>query len=210
MTRLENVDKFNALLKSSEREGIEDLISFLVRTSFYTDPASAKYHNNFPGGLMDHSIKVCELALQLNNAFKTNVSSDSIVITALLHDLSKIGSYEIFSRNKKNEFGKWYPVREYKNRRQDLTKDSTADEKLLQVALDHGAKSAFIASQFIHLSIEETEAIANHMTTWSGSESQSLAGIAYRNNKMAFLLHVADEYSTFYLENTYTEIPWEE
>lgn len=207
MTEQKNV--FIELLHKTKRQGVDELLQFLERVHFYDEPASAKFHNNYPGGLLDHSLKVYKLTSQLNKAFKAELPEDSIIIVSLLHDLSKIGSYEIYQRNKKNEFDQWYKALEYrKSTHNSVTEDTSEDQRLLLVALEHGIKSAYIASQFIKLDLEETEAIANHMTTWGSESLQSLASTAYGNNKLAFLLHVADEYSTFYLEETFDEIPW--
>lgn len=37
-------DKFIELLRSTKREGIENLISFLEKTDFFTAPASTRFH----------------------------------------------------------------------------------------------------------------------------------------------------------------------
>ena len=49
-------EKFIELLKSTNRPGIEDLISFLEKTDFFTAPASTRFHGSFEGGLVEHSI----------------------------------------------------------------------------------------------------------------------------------------------------------
>ena len=46
------------LLRAIYRDGMEDLIAYLENdTDFFTAPASTKYHSNFIGGLVEHSIK---------------------------------------------------------------------------------------------------------------------------------------------------------
>lgn len=56
-------------------------------------PASAKrdFHNAFPGGLVDHSLRVLRNAVKYSKAMNINVERDSIIIAALFHDLGKIG-----------------------------------------------------------------------------------------------------------------------
>ena len=50
-------EKFIELLKSTNRLGIEDLISFLEKTDFFTAPASTRFHGSFEGGLVEHSLR---------------------------------------------------------------------------------------------------------------------------------------------------------
>lgn len=56
-------------------------------------PASSKqqYHDAHPGGLVDHSLKVLLKARALNEAYQTNLSSESLIISCLFHDLGKVG-----------------------------------------------------------------------------------------------------------------------
>lgn len=59
-------------------------------------PASGKreYHNSFPGGLLDHSLRVLGNAMRLTGAFGWKVSKDSLIIATLFHDLGKVGDHE--------------------------------------------------------------------------------------------------------------------
>lgn len=56
-------------------------------------PGSGKqqYHDSYPGGLVDHSLKVLLKARALNDAYQTNLSSESLIISCLFHDLGKVG-----------------------------------------------------------------------------------------------------------------------
>ena len=40
-------EEFISLLRSTNREGIEELIDFIDRTDFYKAPASTRFHGNF-------------------------------------------------------------------------------------------------------------------------------------------------------------------
>jgi len=59
-------------------------------------PASAKrdFHNAFPGGLVDHSLRVLGNAVRLAGAFEWKLPKDSLIIGALFHDLGKVGDHE--------------------------------------------------------------------------------------------------------------------
>lgn len=56
-------------------------------------PASSRvdFHNAFPGGLVDHSLRVLANANTLIKAYGYNVPKDSLIIGALFHDLGKVG-----------------------------------------------------------------------------------------------------------------------
>ena len=109
-----NKEKFITLLKSTKREGIESLIEWLETTDFYKAPASTKYHSNYEGGLLQHSLNVYyELERLTNNLMQMSENTiifnkESIILVALLHDLCKTNIYKIDYRNTKNEYGKDY------------------------------------------------------------------------------------------------------
>jgi hypothetical protein len=56
-------------------------------------PASSRkdFHAAFPGGLVDHSLRVLSNALKLCKTFGWDLSKDSLIIGCLLHDLGKVG-----------------------------------------------------------------------------------------------------------------------
>jgi len=56
-------------------------------------PASANvdYHGAFPGGLVDHSLRVLNALSTLNRAHDWHLSKHSMIISALFHDIGKVG-----------------------------------------------------------------------------------------------------------------------
>ena len=54
-------EEFLNLLKSTNREGMDKLIEFIEKTDFFKAPASTRFHGNYEGGLLEHSMKVYEL-----------------------------------------------------------------------------------------------------------------------------------------------------
>lgn len=67
-------------------------------------PASHKraYHNAFPGGYVDHVIRVIESALKLNKVWKDfgveeNWTDEELVFSCLNHDLGKMGDEDNYS-----------------------------------------------------------------------------------------------------------------
>ena len=68
-------EEFLKILRTVKREGIEDLIKFIESTDFFTAPASTRFHGNYAGGLVEHSMKVYEILQEKvkNAPIKLNV-----------------------------------------------------------------------------------------------------------------------------------------
>ena len=83
-----------ALLRSTNREKIEDLISYITHMGYFEAPASKKHHR-FVGGLVSHSLETYHKAMELreekirNGYSPDQMPKDSVIITALMHDLCK-------------------------------------------------------------------------------------------------------------------------
>ena len=108
-------EKFIELLKSTNRPGIEDLISFLEKTDFFTAPASTRFHGSFEGGLVEHSLKVYEILdyKAKNNVLKLEIPDDTIKIVSLLHDICKLNFYKVDSVMMISEYIKLTPEEKY-------------------------------------------------------------------------------------------------
>src|SRR3990167_8702082 len=85
--------KILAKLMQVKRLGMDNLITYLVESDFFIAPASARYHLNHKGGLAQHSWNVYQVLVKLNETFKFELSEDTMIVTALLHDLCKIDLY---------------------------------------------------------------------------------------------------------------------
>ena len=99
-----------------KREGADKLLAYLLESDFFEAPASARYHSSYEGGLAEHSIKVYECLKaylereRVQEVYGIKYSDETIAITALLHDLCKIGCYQKGFRNVKDEKGQWQRV----------------------------------------------------------------------------------------------------
>ena len=92
-----NFDKFQTLLsKLGDRaEPAQALVDALGERLALAPASSRKsYHNAFPGGLVDHSLRVFKNAFKLCKAFAFDVPQDSLIIGCLFHDLGKVGDEE--------------------------------------------------------------------------------------------------------------------
>lgn len=83
---LEQRQKIINLLRSTNRGGIENLIKFLDKSKYFFCWGSFRHHK-YVGGLAEHSLQVCEIALEENSGA---VSRESIIIAGLLHDVCKV------------------------------------------------------------------------------------------------------------------------
>lgn len=179
-------DDFVELLRTTNRDGIEELIRYLQEeTDFFTAPASTKYHGAFAGGLLMHSINVCaELRLDPNSKV---YPTETLIIVALLHDICKANCYRTEKRNVK-ENGGWVEKQVY------VFED--------ELPLGHGEKSLYLASKFIKLSDEEAAAIRWHMGAFDNAFRGGDRGLnaAYEKYPLAVLLHMADMRATYLVE----------
>ena len=207
----QNKQTFIELINSIEREfNKEKLINWLENSDFFYAPASTKYHSNFEGGLCSHCLSVYYSLEALCNTFASEskyvtledgsqkeeitckYDKDSIIIVALLHDLSKANFYEKYNRNVKNETtGKWESVEEYR----------TIDVQKRFIFGNHEETSEFMVRSFMPLKVEESVAILHHMGGAGHDSSQTDLSVIYSKYNLAALLHTADLLSTFVLNS---------
>lgn len=183
-------NEFDELLRSTKRDGIENLISYLHTTDFYTAPASTRFHMSCEGGLLKHSLNVYEM---LKEKLKSpvwaeyEISNETAIIIALCHDLCKANFYKIEMRNRKNEKGVWEQYPFY-----------TVDD---QSPYGHGEKSAMITANFIKLSADERYAIRWHMGFSEPQGNYQYVGKAMELYPIIVALHEADLEATYLLES---------
>lgn len=80
----ENKDEIITLLKSTNRDGIDNVIDFLNNSGYFHLYGSFNHHT-YNGGLAEHSLGVYKLAKKFNK----NCNEDSVIICSLLHDICK-------------------------------------------------------------------------------------------------------------------------
>lgn len=190
-----NREKFEYIVNTNiTRPGKEELLNFLAKSDFYTAPASAKFHNNFEGGLVEHSINVYNrlhtmVAAEYGEEYFNYITEESIALTGLLHDLCKIDYYKIDYRNSKVN-GIWTQVPYYNV------------EEILPYG--HGEKSVYIANSFIKLTRDEALAINWHMGGFDARVKGGSFAIsqAFNISPLVLLLHTADMLATYIDEKT--------
>ena len=192
-----NKERFIEIYKEKiKREGADKLLDFLLSSSsdFFTAPASTRFHGNYEGGLLEHSLNVydclCDIMKRprIKEVYGIEYSEESIAIAALLHDLCKINFYNVAFRNVKNDMGKWESVPFY-----------TIDDSL---PYGHGEKSVYIISGYMRLTRDEAFAIRYHMGFSADKENHGNVGKAMEMFPLAFFLNCADSEAAYYVEGS--------
>ncbi len=172
------------LLKSTNREGMDNLIDFLEKSDFFKAPASTRFHGDHEGGLSEHSFKVYEILKDKVKIACLDIPEETIIISALLHDICKTNFYKIDYRNAKNSLGVWEKVPYY-------TIEDT-------IPYGHGEKSVMMLTEYIKLTNNEKYAIRWHMGFSEPKELYGTLGQAFTKYPFALLLHEADMEATYF------------
>lgn len=181
------------LTETIHRDGVDKLLEWLNRSDFFKAPASTRFHGNYEGGLLQHSLNVYDCLLQIvdQENLRGEYSEETLAIVALFHDLCKVNFYKKGFRNVKDEeTGRWYKKDVYE-----------IDEKF--PCGDHADKSIILLQTFIRLEPEEILAIRAHMGGWDTAVKggNGFVGKIFERSKLAVFLHMADMRATYLLEN---------
>ena len=177
-----NKERFISLLTTTNRAGVDKIIAWLESTDFFEAPASTQYHENYTGGLCEHSLKVYNTFEKLRKAFNLDININSIIIMSLLHDVCKAGCYH---KEKKNvKIGQnWTQIDYWK----------FDDEN----PIGHGHKSVIILlKEGFSLTDLEINSIISHMNGYDKSDLFNSSNIYNKDDKTVWL-HVADFIATY-------------
>lgn len=200
-----NKEEFLELLRSTKRDGIEDVITDLEELGFFTAPASAGHHLNVEGGLVLHSINTCKAALAIWEGMKplepslaTEVKRDSIIIASLLHDVCKSDIYKRSVKKRKNALGQWEDCEGYKVSYKDFP-------------MGHGEKSVILLlCSGLDLSDDEMLAIRWYMGAWginmNSYEDERCYDTARALYPLVSIIQTADGLAAAILERTAEDI----
>jgi hypothetical protein len=119
----DNWGKFESLCKRLSDDNLDNCIDELGER-ILACPASIRVdqYGCYPGGLVDHALKVTATMRKLNDAYNLDLSVSSILKTGLLHDIGKIGDLttdnfiEEDSSWHREKLGKLYKFNEDLNR----------------------------------------------------------------------------------------------
>lgn len=176
-----NIEGF---LRSTQREGIENLIEYMNKNNFYDAPCSSQYHLCYEGGLAEHSLNVFGVALEFNSATGEKVNYNSLILVTLLHDIGKIGI----------NGSRHYEPNILRSGEVSKSKPYETNKDLL--GMPHEILSLEIISKFIELTIEEQQAILYH----NGLYTPLGNGIKGKETPLYLLLHFADMWASRVIE----------
>ncbi len=197
-----NKEKFISLLKSTEREGIDNVVDCLDDMGFFEAPASSVNHLNVKGGLVEHSLNVYNMARKFKDKIleeKPNLAEllpdDSIIISALLHDVCKSEVYKPAKKKRKSDAGYW---EEYDGYEVDYS----------DFPMGHGEKSVIMLLRMgLDLTDDEMYAIRWHMTAWElafqSAEMKSSLNVAKKKSPLVTLIQIADGASAGIIEEDF-------
>lgn len=186
--------RFISLCNTIQRDGMDSLMKWLDKSDFYTAPASTRFHGNYKGGLLEHSLNVYDkLVGYITRYPELGISLETVAVTALFHDLTKVNYYAVGFRNvKDDETGVWHKEPFYKT-----------DDRL---PLGHGEKSVIILQSFIKLTRDEIFAIRWHMGGFDNAVKGGDFGMshAFEICPLAVMTHLADMEATYLVESRAT------
>lgn len=168
---------------------VSHIVNWLDKTDFFEAPASTKYHDVYPGGLVCHTLEVYNQTLDLLQLHKFHtVEVASAVFVALVHDWCKIGQYKRTMKNILDpETGEWTQKAAY------LYIDDASGR------LGHGPQSMVMVMQFCTapytaLTRDEMCAIRWHSYTFDVTSYDIHAlNDSCRNIPLVHLLQFADQ-----------------
>lgn len=202
MANQANIEKFEAMLTQYNRPGMDKLIEYVRKSDFYTAPASTRFHSCHEGGLLEHSLNVADCLLKkLDNPvwadILNEVGQESIIISALLHDICKSNFYVVELKNKKvySDHGK----KSDSNGRYDweTVPGYAVDDK---IPYGHGEKSVMMIEEFMKLKPVERYAIRWHMGYTEPKENWNTVSLAIKKYPLVLAIHEADLESTYLIE----------
>ncbi len=185
MTRYDAL-KEKVVTRKAEFQALMEFIE--TETAYLTTPASIKYHLCREHGLLEHSVNVAENLLKIKNVLAPEISDESCVIVALLHDLGKAGmpGEPQYLKNEPSQKQKAYGY--------SASTPYRFNKDLLYLSVP--VRSLYLVSSRFPLTEEETQAIVYH----DGQYVEDNRSVATHEEKLTLLLQYADNWSGFIVE----------
>ncbi|WP_353096363.1 HD domain-containing protein [Tissierella praeacuta] len=175
-------ERFDKLFGMIKREGKDRLLEYLEKNGYFTAPCSSQFHGSKEGGLLDHSVNVADLMLDISNTLNCfeEEMTESIIIVGLFHDIGKSGYF-----NKDN-----YVPNILKSGKQSDAKPYEVNKDLLKIP--HEISGIHILSKFIKLTEEEVFAILHH----NGAYGTTWYELKNNERPLQMILHFADMWAS--------------
>lgn len=167
-------EEYNQLKKKvfKRKKDFDDFIHFLENnTTWLNAPASVRFHLSEEKGLLKHSVGVTKTLLKLRELLIPQLSEESCIITALFHDVGKVGM---------------------PNAPRYLKQGNKFVYNKNQVEMQIANRSLYLVSKYIPLSDQEAQAILYH----DGQYILENRFIAHKECPLTLLLTFADTWTT--------------
>lgn len=184
---IDNVkEKYELLFEklSERKKQIMDFKAFLEKeTCWLTSPASTRFHLNIKHGLLVHSVGTTYNALKIKESFAPDIQDEAVVITALFHDLGKIGfpgkPYYLPNDNK------------WEVEKRGMSYKVNRDIVTLNIAV----RSLYLVSKFISLTEQEAQAIVAHDGIYPVSGGVNNLDYHHNECRLQMVVHFADKWT---------------
>ncbi len=181
----ENFDKFESLCKrlGDRSENVLKMVDHLAeRLALCPASARVEHHSCFPGGLVDHSLRVLTNAGKLAKTHGCDFPLDSLIISCLFHDLGKVG----------DETDDYY-VPQKSDWHRDKGMLYEYNESISYMSVPH--RSVWLLQHFdVKVSKEEYLAILLN----DGQYVEANKSYAMREPMLSMIVHQADAFSTLW------------
>ena len=197
-----NIERFESLVATINREGMDKLMSYIRSSDFYTAPASTRFHLSCEGGLLQHSLNVYDCLVAKKESpvwgpIVKEVGDESLIIMALFHDICKTRFYVKSTKNQKTYDKDKVAAADQRQVRHDDGGDFiwevvpayTIEDDM---PLGHGEKSVMILDKYIMLTKEETYAIRWHMGFTEEKSQYGSLDKAMEKHPIVLAMHEAD------------------
>ena len=179
MTIKERYEELKEKVVIRQKEFKEFIDMLESDTSWLKSPASTRFHLNKEGGLLEHSVGVAEAMLKLRSILAPQISEESCIIVALLHDVGKIGMPGK-PRYIKN-------TNDWEIRNRNTTYKINPDEVYMNLAV----RSLYLIGKYIPLSDAEAQAILYH----DGQFIDANKEVAHHEDPLTLLVQFADSWT---------------
>ncbi len=147
-----------------------------IEEKLKSNPASIKYHHDYPSGLYVHTLEVMRFAVDIFDLYKEEFTKyftrDDVILVAFIHDLEKLNKYKV---NTSARAGTYEPLFTYNYGKLDM---------------NDSAEVARLTGQYgIHLTDMQLHGVCLHMGGYTIGKGKM--------TPLSSLIHSADLLSTY-------------
>lgn len=175
----------------NRKQQFDQLVNELrINSDYFNAPASPRYHCDWDGGLLEHSLNVTKNAIAIKNVLAPGIPDESCVVCGLFHDLGKApighGYYKkVEPTSRQAQYG-YVAFPQYKHVSENSTFMTVPQRSLRDI------------TRFVYLEDFEYQAILIH----DGQYVDENTPYKNKENPFALILHYADSFASMAQEST--------